>query len=81
MTANGLLQVVFFLIVLTALTKPLGSYMARVFDGPPLLLDRLLGPVERLCYRLAGVDPRQGMTWRTYALAMLVFNLAGLLVV
>jgi len=81
MTANGFLQVVFYVVVLTALTKPLGSYMARVFDGPPLLLDRFLGPVERLCYRLAGVDPRQGMTWRTYALAMLVFNLAGLLVV
>src|SRR5215470_13802545 len=55
--------------------------MARVFDGPPMLLDRLFGPLERLCYRLAGVDPDQGMTWRTYAIAMLLFNLAGLLVV
>src|SRR5262249_17231366 len=81
MTANGFLQVAFYVVVLTALTKPLGSYMARVFDGPPMVLDRLLGPVERLCYRLAGVDPDQGMTWRTYALAMLLFNLAGLLVV
>jgi potassium-transporting ATPase potassium-binding subunit len=81
MTANGFLQVALYVVILTALTKPLGSYMARVFDGPPLLLDRLFGPVERLFYRLAGVDPQQGMTWRTYALAMLVFNLAGLLVV
>src|SRR5262245_55255234 len=81
MTGNGFLQVVFFLVVLTALTKPLGSYMARVFDGPPMLLDRVLGPIERLCYRSAGIDPEQGMTWRTYALAMLLFNLVGLLAV
>ena len=81
MTANGFLQVAVYVVVLTALAKPLGSYMARVFDGPPLLLDRFFGPVERVCYRLAGVDPQQGMTWRTYAIAMLLFNLAGLLVV
>src|SRR5262245_57762594 len=81
MTANGFLQVAFYVVILTALTKPLGSYMARVFDGPPMVLDRLFGPVERLCYRLAGVDPEQGMTWRTYAIAMLLFNFAGLLAV
>src|SRR5262249_56781955 len=81
MTANAFLQVAFYVVILTALTKPLGSYMARVFDGPPMVLDRLFGPVERLCYRLAGVDPDQGMTWRTYAVAMLLFNFAGLLVV
>src|SRR5262245_41346613 len=81
MTANGFFQVALYVVVLTALTKPLGSYMARVFDGPPMLLDRLFRPVERLCYRLAGVDPEQGMTWRTYAIAMLLFNLIGLLVV
>jgi K+-transporting ATPase ATPase A chain len=80
MTANGFFQVALYLVVLTALTRPLGSYMARVFDGPPLLLERVLGPVERLCYRLAGVDPDEGMTWRTYAVAMLLFNLGGLLV-
>jgi potassium-transporting ATPase potassium-binding subunit len=81
MTANGFFQVALYVVVLTALAKPLGSYMARVFDGPPLLLERILGPVERLCYRLAGVDPEQGMTWRAYAVAMLLFNLGGLLVV
>jgi K+-transporting ATPase ATPase A chain len=81
MTPNGFLQVAFYVVILTALTRPLGSYMARVFDGPPMVLDRVFGPVERLCYRLAGVDPEQGMTWRTYALAMLLFNLAGLVVV
>ena len=81
MTANGFFQVAFYVVILTALTKPLGSYMARVFDGPPMVLHRWFGPVERLCYRLAGVDPEQGMTWRTYAIAMLLFNFAGLLVV
>jgi K+-transporting ATPase ATPase A chain len=81
MTPNGFLQVALYVVVLTALTKPLGSYMARVFDGPPLLLERVLGPIERLCYRVAGVDPAEGMTWRTYALAMLAFNLVGLLAV
>jgi K+-transporting ATPase ATPase A chain len=81
MTGNGLFQVALFVVVLTALTKPLGSYMARVYEGAPLLLDRILGPLERLCYRMAGVDPAQGMTWRTYAVAMLLFNLVGLLAV
>ena len=51
MTANGFFQVALYLVVLIALAKPLGSYMARVYDGPPLLLDRVLGPVERLLYR------------------------------
>src|SRR5262249_24356896 len=57
------------------------AYMARVFDGPPTWLERVLGPIERALYRVAGVDPRQGMSWRTYALAMLLFNLVGLLTV
>ncbi|HJW69206.1 MAG TPA: potassium-transporting ATPase subunit KdpA, partial [Candidatus Binatia bacterium] len=81
MTANGFFQVALYVVVLTALTKPLGSYMARVYDGAPILLGRVLGPVERLCYRMAGVDPAEGMTWRTYAVAMLIFNLVGLLTV
>jgi potassium-transporting ATPase potassium-binding subunit len=81
MTANGFLQVTLYVIVLTVLTKPLGSYMARVYDEAPLLLDRVFGPTERFCYRVAGVDPEQGMTWRTYAVAMLLFNLIGLLAV
>jgi len=81
MTANGFLQVALYVVVLTALTKPLGSYMARVYDRAPVLLERVLGPLERLCYRMAGVDPAEGMTWRTYAVAMLIFNLVGLLAV
>jgi K+-transporting ATPase ATPase A chain len=80
MTANTFLQLAMYVVVLLALAKPLGAYMARVFDGPPVMLEWVLGPVERGLYRAAGVDPQEGMTWRTYALAMLLFNLLGLLV-
>ncbi len=81
MTVNGYFQLIFFLVVLLGLAKPLGAYMARVFDGPSTPLDRVLGPLERLIYRICGVDPAQGMTWRTYAIAMVLFNFAGLLAV
>jgi len=81
MTANAFLQLALYLVVLLALAKPLGGYMARVYDGPPLLLERAFGPLERACYCVAGVDPKQGMTWRTYTLAMLLFNFLGVLAV
>jgi len=81
MTANAFLQLAVYLVVLLALVKPLGAYMARVFDGPPVLLEGALGPLERGLYRAAGVDPNQGMSWRTYTVAMLLFNLVGLLAV
>jgi K+-transporting ATPase ATPase A chain len=76
----GLVQIVLYLILLLALVKPLGWYMARVYEGGPILLDRLLGPVERLIYRLSGVRRDEEMKWTTYATAMLLFNLAGLLI-
>ncbi len=79
MTANGVFQLVLYVVVLTALAKPLGAYMARVYEGRPFGLDRVLGPVERLIYRLAGVRPDQEMDWKNYAIAMLLFNFAGLL--
>ena len=81
MTANAVLQIGLFLVVLVALVKPLGWYMARVFDGRAIGLDRVFGPVERMIYRLAGVTPEKEMTWRTYAFAMLLFNMLGLAVV
>jgi len=77
MTANGILQLAFYLIVLIALAKPLGSYMARVYEGRPIGLDRALGWLERLVYKAAGVAPESEMGWKSYALAMLLFNLAG----
>ena len=70
MTANGWFQLAFFMVALLALAKPLGSYMARVFDNRPCGLDRILGPVERLIYRFSGVRPEEEMTWKTYAFAI-----------
>jgi len=81
MTGNGILQLAFYLIVLIALARPLGSYMARVYDGRPIRLDRALGWLERLVYKAAGIAPESEMGWKTYALAMLLFNLAGVLTV
>src|SRR5262249_25333031 len=81
MTANGLLQCAFYMVVLIALAKPLGTWMAWVYEGQPTPLDPVLRPIERLTYRLSGVDPDDGMTWKRYALAMLYFNVAGLVVV
>lgn len=80
MTLNGLLQIMLFFGVLLALTKPLGWYMAHVFAGQAPGLERLLGPLERLGYRLCGVHPEEEMPWQTYTMAMLVFNLTGILV-
>ena len=81
MTANGIAQIVVFLVVLLVLVKPLGGYMARVYEGHRVALDRVLGWLERLTYRLGGIRPGEEMGWRTYALAMLLFNLLGLLTV
>jgi K+-transporting ATPase ATPase A chain len=81
MTINGYLQLAVYLVVLLALAKPLGWYMARVYEGQSVGLDRALGPVERLIYRLLGTREDQGMTWKTYAIAMLLFNVLGILAV
>jgi len=81
MTANGLFQLVFYLVVLVALAKPLGAYMARVYEGRRLALDRVLGWLERLIYRLSGVQPQEEMGWKVYAGAMLAFNCLGVLAV
>jgi potassium-transporting ATPase potassium-binding subunit len=81
MTANGVLQLVFYLVVLLVLAKPLGAYMARVYEGRRVALDRALGWLERLIYKVSGINPRAEMGWKTYALTMLIFNLAGLLAV
>ena len=63
------------------LAKPLGWYMARVYEGESVGLNRLLAPVERLIYRLSGVNPKQEMRWTDYAIGLLVFNLLGALAV
>jgi len=78
-TANGVAQLLFYLIVLVALAKPLGAFMARVYEGRPCGLDGALGWLERLIYRLAGVRAGEEMGWKTYAVAMLLFNAAPFL--
>ena len=79
MTANGLLQIAIYFIIIAALTKPVGWYMTRVFSGERTFLSPLLQPLENLFYRAAGIDPKQEQRWTTYAIAMLLFNLAGFL--
>jgi K+-transporting ATPase ATPase A chain len=74
MTASGWLQIGLYALVILALTKPVGAYLHRVFEGDRQPLPRLFGPVERLLYRLSGVDPRREQTWKGYAAAMLVFS-------
>jgi potassium-transporting ATPase potassium-binding subunit len=78
MTANGVFQIVLYFGLVVLLVKPLGLYMAHVFNGQRTFLDPVLRPVERVIYWLGGVDPRQEQHWTTYTAAMLLFNLAGL---
>ncbi|MFI3120068.1 MAG: potassium-transporting ATPase subunit KdpA [Methylococcaceae bacterium] len=77
MTTNGLLQIILYFVVLLVLAKPLGVYMAAVYENRPLLLKRILGPLEAGFYRLSGVNPEQDMGWKNYAAALLWFNLFG----
>jgi K+-transporting ATPase ATPase A chain len=79
MTGNDILQIVLYFGVLLLLAKPLGDYMARVYENHPCGLDRVLGPVERLFYRLCGVRPDEEMDWKRYTIAVLVFSAAGFL--
>ena len=74
MTANGWLQFSIFSLILLALVRPVGTYLARVLEGEHTWLDRILRPVERLLYKLAGVNASKEMTWRQYAAAVLGFS-------
>ena len=81
MNTSGWLQLGLYVVVLLLLAKPLGTYMAAVYEGRARWAQRIGGPLERLIYRGAGVDPAREMGWIEYALAMLWFNLLGALVV
>jgi K+-transporting ATPase ATPase A chain len=72
------LQIGLYLIVLLLLVKPLGSFMAKVYQGERTFLSPALGPVERFIYRIIGVKPEEEMDWKMYAFAMLLFSLVGL---
>ncbi|HYV10372.1 MAG TPA: potassium-transporting ATPase subunit KdpA [Pyrinomonadaceae bacterium] len=80
MTLNGWLQIFFFLALILLVTKPLGHYMTRVFNGERTFLDPVLGPIERLIYKLTRVDAGREMRWTEYAVAMLLFSGVSMLV-
>ena len=77
MTANGFLQIAVYCLIILALTRPLGGYMTRVFAGERNWLSALFLPIEKLFYRLAGVDAKREQDWKAYGIAMLMFSLAG----
>jgi potassium-transporting ATPase potassium-binding subunit len=80
MTVNGWLQIIVYLAVIFAVTKPMGIFMARVFNRERTFLDPMLRPVERLLYRLTLVDEEHEMRWTEYAFSMLLFSGVSMLV-
>lgn len=76
MTANGWFQILLFSAVLLFLTRPMGLYIARVYDGSM----RWLAPVERIIYRVAGIDAEEDQHWTHYAIALLLFSAVSMLV-
>src|SRR3989440_550743 len=80
MSFNGWLQILFFFLVILAITKPMGVFMAHVFNREKTLLDPVLRPIERLIYKLARVDEEREMRWTEYAVAMLLFSAVSMLV-
>ncbi|HCV44367.1 MAG TPA: potassium-transporting ATPase subunit KdpA [Bacteroidetes bacterium] len=81
MTPSGALQILIYLAALVLVAKPLGKFIGRVFQRERTFLDPVLGPVERLIYRLARISSDEEMDWKTNAVAMLLFNFVGLIVV
>jgi potassium-transporting ATPase potassium-binding subunit len=79
MTLNGWIQIALYAVIIIALTKPLGGYMTRVFNGEKTLLSPLLRPIERAFYGISGVDEKEDQHWLVYAIAMLAFTMAGFL--
>jgi K+-transporting ATPase ATPase A chain len=76
-TPNAILQLALYCVLLVLVTKPLGGYMARVYQGEARTADKIFGPLERLIYRVLRVDAKEEMTWKTYAVAVMLFNVAG----
>jgi len=73
-TANGWFQILFFLLTIFLITKPVGVFLTRVFNGETTFLDLVLRPIEKLVYRLTGVDEQREMRWTEYTVAMLLFS-------
>ena len=79
MTANGWLQIIVYFVLILAITKPLGIYMFRAFEGPNRPLPRVFGPVERLFLKLCGVKGAESQTWKGYTVSLLVFSAIGVI--
>jgi K+-transporting ATPase ATPase A chain len=79
MTANGWFQIGLYLLVLFLITKPIGIFLSRVFERQKTFLDFVLRPVERLIYRLCGVDENKEMRWQEYGATMLIFSAVSLI--
>lgn len=79
MTTLAHLKIAVYFLLVLAVTKPLGLHMRRVFSGERTFLDPVAGPLERLVYRLGGVDPKKEQGWRAYASSLLVFSVLGVL--
>ena len=80
MTGNGWFQIFLFFCLVLALTKPLGNFLYRVYERKPTFLDPVLRPIERLIYRVCGVDDTKEMDWKGYGLSMLLFSGVSLLI-
>lgn len=81
MNEIGIFQILLYFLILLALVKPLGWYMAQVYEGKFSAMNRVIAPVERFVFRCCGIKVTQGMTWQRYLSAMLVFNMLGFLFV
>ncbi len=80
MSENDILQIAAYFVVLVVLARPLGLFMAGVYEGRPAVIGRVLGPAEGLFYRICGISPEEEMGWKQYALAVLLFSAAGVFV-
>src|SRR2546426_3451651 len=80
MTAQGWLQILFFLLAIFLVTPVLGGFMSRVFARERTWIDPIMRPLERLVYRLTGVDETREMRWTEYAVALLLFSAVSMLV-
>jgi len=81
MTANGILQILAFFLVIALLTKPVGELMAKLFEGKRTFLHPILRPLETLTYKLVGVDESTEQRWSQYAASLLAFSIMSFLFV
>ncbi|MGD0336732.1 MAG: potassium-transporting ATPase subunit KdpA [Candidatus Omnitrophota bacterium] len=81
MNWNNFIQAIIYLTALVLLVKPLGIYMARIYEGKPAGLNVWFGWLEKLIYRICGTNPEQGMSWKAYAVSMMLFNIIGIVIV